>query len=170
MLIGNTMMAQEKSSSETFGNTLNLGVGVGYYGYNPTLHMNYEINVGKNFTLAPFLSYYSYRNHTKNIFGVTYYYHETAIPIGLKGTYYFDELLNANSDWDFYLGASLGFAIINSTWDAGYTGTREKFNGASPFFINLHVGSEYHINNRLGIFLDLSNGLSTFGLAIHTSN
>jgi hypothetical protein len=32
-----------------------------------------------------------------------YYYHETIIPIGVKGTYYFDQIFNANSDWDFYM-------------------------------------------------------------------
>jgi hypothetical protein len=34
-------------------------------------------------------------------------------------------------------------------------------------FLDLHLGAEYHLNNRVGLFLDLSTGVSTIGLAIH---
>src|ERR1035438_7485163 len=51
------------SAQESFGNTLNLGVGVGYYGYAgvtlPVFHANYEIDVIKDFTLAPFVTYFA---------------------------------------------------------------------------------------------------------------
>jgi hypothetical protein len=162
------------SSSEKFGKTLNLGVGIGgysgYYGYIgrtlPVLHIDYEFDVAKNFTLAPFISFYSYRNRyrwDKNY----YYYHETVIPIGVKGTYYFDQLLNANSKWDFYLAGSLGFAIVNSSWDSGYYGDQNYYRNGRPLFLDIHIGTEYHINNRVGIFLDISSGVSTVGLAIH---
>lgn len=174
--------AQETRTTENYGNTLNLGVGVGGYSGNygnsgrslPVFHIDYELNAGTNFTLAPFISFYTYSNSyywgdkKKNYPYKYYYYRETVIPIGLKGTYYFDQLLNANSKWDFYLAASLGFTIVNSSWDNDYYGDRNYYNHSSHMNFDLHIGTEYHLNNNLGIFLDLSTGVSTIGLAIHT--
>ncbi len=162
------------AQGERYGNTLNLGLGLGYYSYAgqsmPVFHINYEFDVARSFTLAPFISFYSYRNdyyagnpHNNNV----YYYRQTVIPIGLKGTYYLDDLFKANSKWDFYLAGSLGFAIVNSHWDDGYVGNNDEIHGAGPLFLDIHLGTEYHFNNRIGAFLDLSSGVSTIGLSIH---
>lgn len=163
------------ASPEKFGGALNLGLGIGYYGYVghsiPVLHANFELGVAKNFTLAPFITYYSYQNNYfwgnpkypyKN-----YYYRQTVIPIGIKGSYYFDQILNAGSKWDFYLAGSLGFAIRTTTWENGYYGETAVNHGASATYLDLHIGTEYHMNNKTGLFLDLSSGVSTFGLSIH---
>jgi hypothetical protein len=169
-----TATAQEK-----YGKTLNLGLGIGgysgYYGYVgrslPVFHLDYEFDVAKNFTLAPFLNFYSYSHDyywgDKNHPNRYYAYRETVIPIGLKGTYYFDDLLKANSKWDFYLAGSLGFALVNSQWDDGYGGNRNYYQRGSALFLDIHIGAEYHFNSRVGAFLDLSSGVSTIGLAIH---
>lgn len=171
LLVGNNnLSAQKKTYSGGYGGTLNLGLGLGgyygYYGYYnqalPVFHINYEFDVANSFTLAPFLSFSSYR---EGPYGNGYYYHETIIPIGVKGTYYFDQILNANPDWDFYLAGSLGYAIRTRTWDNGYVG--EKISERSPVFLDLHIGTEYHLSSKLGIFLDLSTGVSTVGLALH---
>lgn len=166
--------AQETNPSEKFGKTFNLGIGVGgysgYYGYVghtlPVLHIDYEFDVARNFTLAPFVSFYTYRTKHKwdNNY---YYYHETVIPIGVKGTYYFDQLFKANPDWDFYLAGSAGFAIVNSSWDSGYDGDEDYYHHGNPLFLDIHAGAEYHINNHIGIFPDLSSGVSTIGLGFH---
>ena len=171
----NSSNQQANAGSESFGNTLNLGVGIGYYGYIghslPVLHADYELNVARNFTLAPFINFYSYHNEyywgNKDKPYRYYSYRETVVPIGLKGTYYFDELLEANSRWDFYLGASLGFAIRNVSWESNYTGDRYAYHDASGLYLDGHIGTEYHVNNKVGLFLDLSSGVSTVGLAIH---
>ena len=162
LLSGTNLFAQ----SEKYGHTLNLGIGIGYYGYYhhagrtlPVIDLNYEFDVARNFTLAPFVSLYSYREDEKH-------YRETIIPVGVKGTYYFDQALNAGSDWDFYLGGSLGFAIKTSTWDDGYSG-ETYYQDVSPLYLNFHLGTEYHLSNKVGLFLDLSTGVSTIGLAIH---
>jgi hypothetical protein len=166
--------AQKSSYSETYGHTLNLGLGIGgYSGYSgyvgrslPVIHVDYEFEVIKNFTIAPFADFFSYSN--SYFYGNNnYYYRETVIPIGAKGTYYFDQLLNANSKWDFYLAGSLGYAIVFSRWDTGYTGDKNYFRQASPLFLNIHIGSEYHINKRLGISLDISGDGPTVCLALH---
>lgn len=168
--------AQSSSNrSEEYGRTLNLGVGIGYYSYvgaaMPVLHFDYEIGVARNFTLAPFIGYYSYTQYyywgNPNYPFRDYRYRETVVPIGVKGTYYFDQLLGLNSKWDLYLAGSVGFAIVNTTWDEGYYGDRTVAKGASPLYINLHMGTEYHITRKAGLFLDLSTGVSSLGLALH---
>jgi hypothetical protein len=167
------------NAQEKFGSTLNLGLGVGgysgYYRYAghsiPVLSVNYEFATARNFTLAPFASIYTFSDeyYWGNASNPDQYYkyHETVIPVGVKGTYYFDSILGATSPWDFYLGASLGFALVHSRWEDGYNGDKNYYHGGSSLFLDLHIGTEYHLNNKLGIFLDLSSGVSTIGLAIH---
>jgi len=172
--------AQETQSSEKYGNTLNIGLGVAYYGYVghslPVVIVNYELDVAKNFTLAPFLGMYSYRNYyywgnpSKPHWDESYRqysYRVTVIPIGVKGTYYFDKLLKANAKWDFYGAGSLGFVYRSVVWDNAYYGDRNEYQSASPLFLDVHIGTEYHINSKTGLFFDLSTGISTLGLAFH---
>ena len=173
-----TLSGTGVSAQSSYGNTLNHGVGIGYYGYTksnmPVLHANYELDVAKNFTLAPFISLYSYESShywgNPNYPYKDYYYRQTVIPIGVKGSYYFDDLLQAGSKWDFYLAGSLGFAIRSTTWESGYYGEKNIKQGIGPLYLDAHIGTEYHFNNRIGAFLDLSSGVSTIGLAIHGKN
>jgi hypothetical protein len=169
------------SAQEQYGNTLNLGLGIGgyagYYSYAgrtlPVFHLDYEIDIARNLTFAPFVSLHSYtRDHywgNPNKPHQYYRYRQIAVPIGLKGFYYFDSFLKANEKWDIYLAGSLGFVLVSHRWDAGYGGDRDIYRAPLLLF-DLHIGAEYHINQRLGIFLDLSSGVSTIGLAIHTKN
>jgi hypothetical protein len=158
--------AQGRGNYEKYGRTLNLGLGIGgyagYYGYVgtlvPVIHANYEFDVAPSFTLAPFITFYSHRHND---------YRETVVPIGVKGSYYFDRIFMAGPKWDFYLGASLGFALRSTQWNSGFTGNRDNYKMGRPLFLDLHLGAEYHITNKLGIFLDLTSGVSTIGLAFH---
>jgi hypothetical protein len=174
-----TISAQNKTGNEKYGKTINLGLGIGgyagYYGYAghtmPVLHADYEFDVTNSFTLAPFVSFYTYGNSyywgNKDNPYRYYTYRQTVIPIGVKGSYYFDRLLNANTKWDFYLAGSLGFSIINSKWENGYYGDHNYYQSPSTLFLDIHAGAEYHLTQRLGFFLDLSSGVSTIGIAIH---
>ena len=173
---GTESYGQEKRpvqyKQEEYGHTLNLGVGIGYYGYIgytvPFFFANYEINVARNFTLAPFVGLGSYRSNDYYDYGGRhYYYHETVVPMGVKGTYYFDQILGAGPKWDFYLAASLGFVYDRIVWDDGYYGPKGVARSASPLYLDGHIGTEYHAGRNVGIFLDLSTGVSTLGLAIH---
>ena len=165
----------EQSGSESYGNTLNIGAGIGYYGYIgytlPVVHANYEFNVARNFTLAPFITVYSY--HSKYYWGnpnypyKDYSYRTTVIPIGVKGSYYFDQFLHAAPRWDFYLAASLGFAIRKTVWEDGYYGDTHIEHSSSGLYLDGHIGTEFHCTDNLGLFLDLSSGISTVGLAFH---
>jgi len=174
--------AQNITSPEKFGNTINIGVGIGgysgYYGYvghaMPVFHIDKEYAIAKNFTLAPFLNLYRYSNgyfrstSCDQTLPLKYFtYNETVIPVGAKGTFYFDKLLNAGSRWDFSASGSIGIAIINSSWTSGYDGEMDYFHTSNPLFLDAHVGTEYHISKTIGVFLDFSSGVSTVGLAIH---
>jgi len=168
ILIGSNLSAQNKKYSGGHGNALNLGVGVGgysgYYGYDgrslPVFSINYEFDVANNFTLAPFVTLVSYRNESHN-------YKETVIPLGVKGSYYLDDAFNAGSDWDFYLAGSLGFSVVNTRWDNYDRDYYDGYHKVRPLFLDLHFGAEYHLSNKVGLFLDLSTGVSTIGLAFH---
>jgi hypothetical protein len=155
---------------------LNLGFGVGgHSGYSryaahsvPVFSVNYEFDVVRDFTLAPFVSFYTFSD-SYNWSNDYYTYHETVIPIGVKGTYYFDELLEADSKWDFYAAASLGFAIVNSRWDDGYGGDKYYYNNGRAVFADIHIGAQYNFSRVAGVYLDLSSGISTLGVAFHQS-
>jgi hypothetical protein len=161
-ITGIKLSAQETTYPEKYGKTLNLGAGIGYYGYLghsvPVLHADFEFDVFRNLTIAPFVTFFNYQeNYYWGDQGHgyrNYHYRETVIPVGAKFTYYFDELLKANPKWDFYVGTSLGVTLRTRVWENGYDGAT-------------NVDSEYHLNKPIGLFLDLSTGISTFGVGIH---
>lgn len=159
MIFGTNLSAEKRTfGGESYGGTFNAGLGVGYNGYYrslPVFHLNYEFDVAKNFTLAPFVTFYSNPN-------VYDHYRATIIPIGVKGTYYLDQALNANSNWDFYVAGSLGFTYVR--WEERYV-RPDIYYGPNPLFLDLHLGAEYHLSNHVGLFLDLSTGVSTVGLS-----
>ena len=167
----------DKSAYEKYGKTLNIGAGIGYYGYIghalPVVTFNFEFDVARQFTLAPFIGIYSYRNTYywgnpgKDAPYRYYSYRETAVPVGIKGTYYFDKLFRAHANWDFYAAGSIGFVFRSVTWENGYYGDKYVYKNSSPLYLDAHIGAEYHMNKKAGIFLDLSTGLSTFGFAFH---
>src|SRR5690349_3208925 len=166
-------------AQETHGGALNLGLGVGgYSGYFnyvgrplPVFHIDYEFDALKNFTVAPFINFYTYSDvyywGDVNNPAHNYTYREIVVPAGIKGTYYFDDLLKASSKWDFYAAGSVGVSIVNKHWEAGYNGNTDHFSRARPLFMDVHAGAEYHFSNHLGVFLDLSTGVSTVGVAFH---
>jgi hypothetical protein len=167
MMMSINLSAQGKfQTAERHGGTLNLGLGIGgysgYYGYIghslPVFNINYEFGVARNFTLAPFLTLYSYSDNN---------YSTIVTPIGVKGTLYFDQLLRAGSRWDFYGAGSLGFSLVSTRWHDDYDGDRNYYRRANPLYLDLHLGTEFHVTNRIGLFLDLSTGVSTIGIAFH---
>lgn len=161
---------------EHHGKVFNVSVGVGYYGYIghplPLGNINYEIGIGRNFTLAPTAGVYATTTYN-NYWGDEahpyrdYFYRETYVPLGIKASYYFDDLLGAGPKWDFYAAASGGYVYRSVTWENGYEGNRDVPRRSDTYFVAAHIGSEYHITGHTGIFLDLSTSVSTIGLAIH---
>ncbi|MDD4972113.1 MAG: hypothetical protein PHT07_22020 [Paludibacter sp.] len=166
MTLGTNLSAQKYSNYDGHGHTLNIGLGIGgysgYYGYIghtlPVLNVNYEFGVTKNFTLAPFITLYSYSDPNY----ITY-----VTPVGVKGTFYLDQLLHAGRNWNFYVAGSLGAAIVTTTWNDNYYGDRSYYRSVDPLYLDFHVGAEYLFTRNVGAFVDLSTGISTIGIAIH---
>jgi|ERR1035437_375099 hypothetical protein len=166
LTLGTNLSAQKNNYSDSYGNVLNIGLGIGgysgYYGYIghtlPVFNINYEFGVARNFTLAPFVTFYSYSDPN---------YTTYVTPIGVKGTLYLDQLLHAGPHWNFYVAGSLGVALVNTTWNADYPGDRSYYHSVDPLYLDLHVGTEYRFTRNIGAFLDLSTGISTIGIAIH---
>lgn len=166
----------EGYSQEQYGQTWNFGFGAGgysgFYSYAnrtiPAFNINYEIDVAPNFTLAPFVSIYTFSDDlywgNNNVNYRYYSYKEIVIPVGVKGYYYFDDLLELNSDWDIYGAASMGVALSSSIWENGYLGDKNYYHNGNAVFLDLHIGAAYHINNKFGVYLDLSSGISTIGI------
>jgi hypothetical protein len=154
-----------------YGHTWNIGVGPGYFGRSflrsPYITANYEFDVARNFTLAPFVGFSTYRSNPQPWGGGMFRYRGTIAPIGVKATYYFDDVLELPADWDLYAAASLGAVYINKKWDEGYTGRTGEIAGVDPVYVDLHIGAEYHINDATGIFVDLSGNVSSIGVALH---
>lgn len=173
--LAGTLSAQVFESKENFGRTLNFSAGLCYFNYIgqavEAAHINYELQIDKNLTVAPFLTVYTYQGQHR--WGdvnneVRYYdFRETVVPMGLKVSYYFDDLLRAGTAWDFYSSVSIGFNYRNATWENPYYGPRNIHPGMGPLYLDAHLGIEYHLTKTIGLHLDLSTGLATFGIAAH---
>lgn len=171
------ILAQETETvlTENYGGVLNVSAGIGYYNYVrnqiPVVHLDYEIQIGENITMAPSVSVYEYSGKhiwiNEEGFYRNYTYTETVVPIGVKVHCYFDKLFHAGSKWDFYSAGSLGFIIRKTEWESEYKGKRNIEPGTGLLYMDLHVGSEYHLSKRIGLHLDVSTGVSTFGISIH---
>ncbi len=165
--------AQQNKSSERYGSTFNIGIGIGYYNYInnplPVAIINYEIDIVRNFTLAPFIGFYSYRNdkYGYNYNPNGYTFRETVAPVGIKGSYYFDQLFKAGKKWDFYAAGSAAFVIRRVTWDKDDYGSHNVYKNPTPISLIAHIGGEYHLTSKVGFFLDISTGVSTAGVAFH---
>ena len=88
----------------------------------------------------------------------SYKWKHTITGINARGSYHFNELLNAPSDWDFYAGASLGYYIWNTKYDG--SGSSYVYNGSGSGGLGLsgHVGARYFVKDNLGITLELGGG------------
>lgn len=166
MFSANLSAKSNYQMSERHGGSLNLGLGIGgYSGYYgnvghtlPIMSANYELGIVQNFTLAPFITLYSFSDDN---------YRSIVTPVGVKGSLYLDQLLHAGSRWDFYTAGSLGLALVYTSWNTNYTGSRNYYTDTNPLYLDFHLGTEFHLSNNIGIILDLSTGVSTIGIAIH---
>ncbi len=168
---GINSLALEISNPEEYGKILNLSAGIGYCSYmgnlRPVAHIDYEFEMSEYFTIAPFMNIHSnsrlYCWSRKNYQYLFNNNKEIIIPLGVKGSYYFGKLLGIGSDWDFYAGGSVVFAMINSS----SFGEKTVYHAASPIYFDMHMGAKYRLNYETSLFLDISSGISAFGLSVN---
>ncbi|MCP4521778.1 MAG: hypothetical protein GY827_08840 [Cytophagales bacterium] len=157
-----------------YSGTLNVGLGTGYNGYDgiPILAHYEALEAANSLTLGLFLGFgtssYDF-TYTVEENGETVLkedsYRRSYIPVGIKGVYYIDDLLGLIDELDIYGGVSIGFTY----WS--YTSSNDQFDednfnsGTSPLFWTFHIGIEYHVNDKVGVFLDASTGMSSLGVS-----
>ncbi len=142
-----TTSAQER---ELHGSALNLGVGIGAR-QAAVYHINYEFDVVPSFTIAPSASFYGYTKF---------------VPIGVKGSFYFDDVLNLDREWDLYVGATAAMGIVSDEWNNQAYRDMYRFRGANNLFFDVHLGAEYQVTPRAGMFIDLASNAATIGIVL----
>jgi hypothetical protein len=93
-------------------------VGVGASGWGIPIFVRYEQAVADNITVGGDLSFQS-KSYT--------YWKYTYYGLAVRGSYHFNEILDAPDEWDFYAGASLGFYLFkgkytSSTYNVPFSG------------------------------------------------
>lgn len=155
MLTALAGMAQSKSSFAKGDNLLNIGVGIGSpffgSGYTSSLPVNptisYERGVTDAISVGGQLSYASSKYES----GISNYsFKESAIYIGARGSYHFNELLDLNPKFDLYGGASLGYVTVSISDNQG------SFDGtASGFGFGLFAGGKYYLKPSTALYAEL---------------
>lgn len=141
---------------------LNAGIGLGaYYGGGVPIGASLEFGVTDEISVGPMIDFYSWGYN----FG-GYKWRYTFVPIGVRGSYHVNELLNLDNDkLDLYGGLGLGYYISKYSDNSGYVGSYNNAYG-SRVFLNAHVGGRYYFKPNLGGFAELGYGVSTLKLGI----
>jgi hypothetical protein len=92
--------------------------------------VNYEIPVAKDITVAPAAGVDWNFNH---------------LQIGVKGNYYFDNLLELTEPWDVYAGLNAGYGIGLD-------------NNGSDFAFGMQIGGRWFWNDKWGVYLEAAFG------------
>jgi len=130
-----------------------LTVGVGASGWGIPVFARYEAPVADNITVGGSVSYQTYGETYSS-----YKWKHTIVGLNARGSYHFNELLDAPDEWDFYAGASLGYYIWNTKYNGSGTLYDYSGSGSGGFNIGAHVGARYFVNNNIAINLDLGGG------------
>jgi len=71
------------------------------------------------------------------------------LTLGVKASYYFDNLIGLPAAWDFYAGANGGYAL----WTGG-----NSDNNSSDFDLGLQVGGRWFWNEKWGLYFEFGGG------------
>jgi len=127
-------------------------VGVGASGWGIPLFVRYEQAIADNITVGGTFSFQS----KSEKYG-TYKWNHTIVGVNGRGSYHFNELLNASDEWDFYAGGSVGYYFWNTKYDGSGTFIYDG-SGSGGFSIGAHIGARYFVNENLGITAEAGGG------------
>ncbi len=142
---------------------LNVGIGLGgYYNYGGyygglygggggvTLGGSFEYGFTDQISAGAQIDFYS-RNYGGGG-------RVTTIPIALRGSYHFNELLNLNNDKiDLYGGLQLGYFLESNNFGDSRSG-RGLF--------GVHIGGKYYFQPNLGAFAEVGYGVTGLKLGV----
>jgi len=156
-LISYAGMSQSKSSSFNNGdNLVNIGIGVGSpffgSGYKASLPINPSISYEKGVTdvisVGGQLSYASAK--FDDDFDSGYSFKESAVYIGARGSYHFNQAFDLDSKFDVYGGVSLGYVAVSVSDNTGSLGAT-----ASGVGFGLFGGGKYFFSPGTAIYAEV---------------
>jgi hypothetical protein len=135
---------------------LDIGVGFNYYGI--PIHASAEKLVVNNISVGLYGNIMSYSDFGFVSNNYSYY----LIYAGVKGNYYFNELLGyGNNKYQLYAGLNIGYAKLITT--------DNSFNYNSRPFLGGQAGLRYFFNKKFGVYAEgdwSGQGGGTIGLSI----
>jgi hypothetical protein len=151
LFVAQTASAQYKKGDKL----LNIGIGLNsYYSAGTPIGASLEVGVTDAISVGGMIDYvgtsYAYAGGSTSF---------SALYIGARGSYHFNELLNLRSkQWDIYGGASLGYRSFS--WSDTNIGNGLALGGSygSGVFLGIHVGTRYYFSDKVGAFLELGGG------------
>ena len=139
-----------------------LTAGIGISGWGVPIFVRFEAPVADNITVGGGLSYQS-----KGENYVGYKWRHTIFGLTGRGSYHFNELLEANDDWDFYAGLGLGYYFWNTSYDDSGSSVNWSGTNYGGFSVGIHLGARYFVSEKVGLNLEVGGGTvlggATFG-------
>lgn len=71
------------------------------------------------------------------------------LTLGVKGNFYFDDLIGLSEPWDVYAGANLGFGL----WIGD-----DKNNHSNDLDLGLQVGGRWFWSDKWGVYAEIGGG------------
>lgn len=130
---------------------LNVGVGLNsYYSGGLPLGASFEVGVTDDISVGANVDYLSHKYG-----GYGYSWKFTALYIGSRGSYHFNNLLNIeNEKIDVYGGATIGYRSFK--WkDSDFEGSGLKNSYGSGVFFGVFAGGKYYFTDNIGGFAEL---------------
>jgi len=132
---------------------INIGVGLGLgstIGGGLPLGFHAEYAIAQDISVGAYFAFASYSNA---------YYKTNVMVLGARGAYHFGNVLNLPDTIDLYGGAGLyNYGVTykeKDNTDIAYSG----WNGSGLNF-GIHIGGRYYFSDRLGVQVDLGNGIA----------
>ncbi|HCM75190.1 MAG TPA: hypothetical protein DIS90_02325 [Cytophagales bacterium] len=130
---------------------LNVGIGVNsYYNGGIPVGASFEVGVTDEISVGGSIDYLSHNYGT--FFGNDWRF--TALYIGARGSYHFNELLNLKNDKiDLYGGLTLGYRSF--TWSDSSYGSGLGNSYGSGAFLGIYAAGRYYFSEKVGAFLEV---------------
>ncbi|GAB3013506.1 hypothetical protein [Spirosoma pulveris] len=140
---------------------VNAGVGLAtYYGGGLPLGISAEVDLKNNVSVGGSIDYFRY-NYGYYSGGYTFIY------AGGRVSYHLGDALRVeNSNFDPYIGASLGFRHAKYRDSYGYSYSDYGSGYNSGIWLGIHAGARYLFSPKIGAFAEVGYGVSALKLGL----
>ncbi|TSA27630.1 hypothetical protein D4R71_01860 [bacterium] len=116
--------------------------GAGFSSWGVPVYVGLDFGVHRNITLGGELSFQRYNEH---------HYDHSVMGLSGNANYHFNNVLKIPSNWDFYVGLSIGYFI----W---YSPDYYEGSHTSGLGISGQIGGRYYFSKKFGINLEFGGG------------